>query len=280
MRILTLIADLAVSDKLFSERGISLYIEQGGSKLVFDFGCGDSFAKNAKRMAVNLQAVDCAVMSHNHEGHSGGLDAFFAENTKAKVFAKMSAAVDCSKKSGIFRIPAGKSSAFFEKYRDRFVLFTCFQEICPNMYLVSTEYDDPQYVNPDTSYYRRIEGKAVSDDFEGEVFLVTFPTGKQEDGCVIVTGCAHGGIVNVAETVRANWSHSPIRAVVGGLHLVSSGKALYTAEQIEKMTAKLRSLVQGVIYTCGCTGHKPYDLMKSALGDQLQYLKGGEDLAF
>lgn len=275
-----MIADLAASDKLFSEHGISLYIEQGANKIVFDFGCGDSFARNAKRMAVNLQAVDCAVMSHNHEGHSGGLDTFFAENTKAKVFTKMSAAVDCSKKSGIFRVPTGKSAAFFEKYRDRFVLFTCFQAICPDMYLVSTEFNHPQFVNPDTSYYRKTDGKAVSDDFDGEVFLVAFPTGKQEDGCVVVTGCAHAGIVNVAETVRSNWSHSPIRAVVGGFHLVSGGKALYTAEQIERMAAKLRTLIQGAIYTCDCTGHKTYDVMKGALGDQLQYLKCGEDLAF
>ena len=76
----------AVSDEFDTEHGLSLYIETGGKKILFDTGETDVFVKNARRLGVDLADVDMAVVSHGHCDHGGGLNTFYKENAKAPVY--------------------------------------------------------------------------------------------------------------------------------------------------------------------------------------------------
>ncbi len=71
---------------LHAEHGLSLYLETGESKMLFDMGQSDAFVANARSLNVNLAAIDFAVLSHGHYDHGGGLRAFFNTNDHAPVY--------------------------------------------------------------------------------------------------------------------------------------------------------------------------------------------------
>ena len=58
---------------LISEHGLSFFIEDYDTKLLFDCGTTDAFIKNAYNMQVDLANVTDIVLSHSHFDHVGGL---------------------------------------------------------------------------------------------------------------------------------------------------------------------------------------------------------------
>ena len=84
MKIITLMENQACGG-LCAARGLSQYIETPKHKIVFDMGPDGGFIQNAKKLGVDLAAVDVAVLSHGHSDHGGGLRAFCEVNSQADV---------------------------------------------------------------------------------------------------------------------------------------------------------------------------------------------------
>ena len=91
MKIVTLIENLVQQTDYVAEHGLSLYIETGEHRLLFDTGLSGKFVDNASKMGIDLAQIDAVVISHGHYDHAGGLNAFFEINTKAKVYAQKAA---------------------------------------------------------------------------------------------------------------------------------------------------------------------------------------------
>ncbi|MCL2693525.1 MAG: MBL fold metallo-hydrolase [Oscillospiraceae bacterium] len=280
MKLLSLIENTAASDKLYTEHGLSFYIEHKGKKILFDAGASGHFAKNAARMLIDLKKLDAAVLSHNHDDHAGGLDTLLGFNPGIKIYAKKAVLGSFFTKAGFFRIPIGYSKDYFEKRADNFILFNSFQQIADGMYLMSNEISGEHC--KDRSLLMKKDKKAVPDDFAHELFLVVFPTGDEEDGYVVISSCSHTGVVNILNTARNTWRDAPVLGFVGGIHLMAnSGKKLLCSyEEIETLARELEEMHIGPIYVCHCTGQKGYERLKIVLGDQIQYLKAGEELEF
>ena len=51
---------------LIPEWGLSVWIEHNGRKFLLDTGASERFAENAAQMGLNLEEVECAVLSHAH----------------------------------------------------------------------------------------------------------------------------------------------------------------------------------------------------------------------
>jgi 7,8-dihydropterin-6-yl-methyl-4-(beta-D-ribofuranosyl)aminobenzene 5'-phosphate synthase len=64
-----------------------------------------------------------------------------------------------------------------------------------------------------------VTAKGRIEDNVPEDSALVFDTAQ---GAVILTGCGHSGIVNIAEYARTITSGKPLLAVVGGLHLFSA----------------------------------------------------------
>ncbi len=74
MKIITLCEDrVPHSSNLKVERGMSLYIEADGFRLLFDTGSSGLFMENAKMLGVPLDKVDGVIISHGHYDHANGL---------------------------------------------------------------------------------------------------------------------------------------------------------------------------------------------------------------
>ena len=70
------------------------------------------------------------------------------------------------------------------------------------------------------------------------------------DGAVVITGCAHPGLVEIVREAQAVTS-SPIAMVIGGFHLGSASES-----QVSSIIAELRQLGVEKVLPCHCTGEK------------------------
>ena len=91
MKIVTLLENTSRRPDLSAARGLSLYLEAAGRKILFDMGPDASVLENARALGVDLAAVDTAVLSHGHSDHGGGLAAFRAVNSKANIYLRREA---------------------------------------------------------------------------------------------------------------------------------------------------------------------------------------------
>ncbi|MDR2559609.1 MAG: MBL fold metallo-hydrolase [Oscillospiraceae bacterium] len=282
IKLLTLIENTAASDKLYTEHGLSFYIEHMGVKILFDTGASGLFAKNAARMLIDLKKLDAAVLSHNHTDHTGGLDTLLGYQPGIKVYAKKAVLEGFFKKAGIFRVPAGLGADYFAKRAENFVLFNNFQQIAgtDGLFLMSNETFDECFT--DKTLLMKKNGKAVHDDYSHELFMVVFPSGEPEDGIVVISSCSHSGVVNILNTVRRTWEGAPILGFAGGIHLTTNGgkKLIASFDEIERIANDIKEMDIGTVYVCHSTGQKGYERLKIHLGDQVQYLRAGEELEF
>ena len=86
MKIYTLLENTACRTDLRAEHGLSLLIETGGQRILFDTGASPAFAGNAEALGIDLNTVDIAILSHGHYDHGGGIARFLEINKHAPVW--------------------------------------------------------------------------------------------------------------------------------------------------------------------------------------------------
>jgi len=85
------------------------------------------------------------------------------------------------------------------------------------------------------------------------------------------------------DAVAKKFDGIPIRAVIGGFHLIDLRKRNTMAEsksEIQNIAGKMLDYRVQTIYTGHCTGQKVYAVLKGVLGEKLQHLHTGAILEF
>lgn len=90
---------------------------------------------------------------------------------------------------------------------------------------------------------------------------------KTRKGLVMVTGCAHPGIVNIVRHGK-EWLKDRVYLVLGGFHLMG-----YTDGQIKKVIKELKEMGVEKIAPSHCTGENAIYLFKEAWGED--FIDGG-----
>ena len=83
MKVVILMENSTCRDTVACAHGLSMYIETEKHKILFDMGPDAQFIDNAKALGVDLTQVDIAFLSHAHNDHCGGLEAFLKLNDRA-----------------------------------------------------------------------------------------------------------------------------------------------------------------------------------------------------
>jgi 7,8-dihydropterin-6-yl-methyl-4-(beta-D-ribofuranosyl)aminobenzene 5'-phosphate synthase len=257
---------------LKAEHGLSFYVEHQDHVFMSDVGQSGNFADNAEKLGIDLSQVDALAITHHHYDHGGGLLWFMQKNSSAKVYLRWAEKADYVAKSPMKPLRnIGLDQAVLEKFANRVVYLTENFEILPGIHLLT---EIPQlYPKPggDRRLKTRRGRKIQPDTFEHE--LVTVLLGEQ--GLVILTGCAHNGVLNMIAAAKTVFPDRPIRAVIGGFHLKHEN-----AQEVSQIGEALLDMDIPLIYTGHCTGDESYAVLKSVLGERLHQLHTGLVMAF
>ena len=96
---------------------------------------------------------------------------------------------------------------------------------------------------------------------------------------ILFCGCAHNGILNVMETLERKFGPPSLPdLVIGGFHLMKRTEfsEADTAE-VTEIANRLRAY-EAHFATCHCTGLPVFNQMKEILGDQLSYVRSGDEV--
>ena len=253
MKLVTLMENTTACDNLRCEHGLSLYLETGNHKILFDAGQSSAFAENAEKLGVDLREVDFAVLSHGHYDHGGGLEEFLKINNTAPVYISSHAFEPHYSANGYIGLDL--------QLQGKEQLRSVAEETALAEGITLYQLD---VVPADTAGLEMEEqGQRKPDDFRHEQYLLVEEGGKR----ILISGCSHKGILQIMEAFRPD-------ILGGGFHFMKITEEAKLAEAAKKLLE-----YDTVYYTGHCTGLTQYAYLKSVMGDQLHYIAAGTIVA-
>ncbi len=258
MKITVLAENTCSSADFGCEHGLSLFIETGNYKILFDTGQTFLFCENAEKLGIDLSRVDFAVLSHGHYDHGGGLKTFFEVNKKAPVYISRYAFGEYYHGSEKY---IGLDKSIKESERIIFAEDVFCIKVGITLYSCN---DKVRNHNIGAFGLTRKKGEEYSPDpFLHEQYLEIQENGKT----ILISGCSHKGIMNIAD-----WFKPDI--LVGGFHF----SKLDTGDTLKTYAQYLDSFDTD-FYTCHCTGEKQFLYMKKYM-NCLSYIRTGDVIEF
>lgn len=257
---------------MFGEWGLAMAVETDSKRYLFDTGSHGTIINNSRVMGISLDGLDGIILSHGHSDHTGGMMQILDQHKVPVVYAH-------SKVFAQRPIPAGPGKvrqigcAFalndLEQAGVNMVYVDSFQEIAPGMYLSGEIPRITEYENVGGAFQVEENGEFKEDKLEDDIALII----RLEEGLVIVSGCAHSGIINIIDYAIKKTGEERIVAYIGGTHLLTA-----SPERLDKTIAALQSYDIQKIVVSHCTGFYPAARLYNALGDMV--VKGEVGMRF
>lgn len=251
--------------------GLSIFIRTKDHVILFDFGPrGELLLENAAALGVDLSAVDVAVLSHGHNDHSGGLEAFLETNRTAKVYVHRRAFLPHFAQAGEKFNDISADPALPARYGTRIIPVDGTYRIDDTLTLVSDVEETVPKFSTNCTLFEGADTAHVPDDFEHEQSLLI----RENSRTVLLGGCAHKGITNIIRRAEAIEGHAP-DAVFAGFHTTNPGLGVDAEPSaIANAGAELKCWPCRY-YTGHCTGDAPYAQLKRILEGRLEYMGCG-----
>jgi 7,8-dihydropterin-6-yl-methyl-4-(beta-D-ribofuranosyl)aminobenzene 5'-phosphate synthase len=269
---------------LLAEHGFSAIVRTiTGDKthtLLFDTGFSDIGAVyNAKALGADLSAIEAIAFSHGHMDHTAG-------------FKSMAAAIP-QKNLPVFAHPAIFRSPRYFKYGENTKIYlpslTREDVSAAGMSLVETATPLAICAN-DVLFLGEIPRRT---DFEKGIPIAHYEEDSVEKfdaieddtsivmnlrnkGLVILSGCAHSGIVNTVRYAQEATDMEKVHVIMGGFHL---GGPLFEPI-IGRTTEELQKINPAYIIPTHCTGRKAVAFMETTFKERFILNMSGTKLSF
>jgi len=277
-----------------AEFGLSLLVKAtlGRNRLVvlFDAGLtGTVLTHNLIALHEDANSIDHVVVSHGHPDHFGGIFEFLERvQRKVPVVTHSDAflpryAVMADGQASLFYNQAF-TEADVERSGGRVVLTKDPLElgfgVCTTGQIPrQTDFEGPRpspFRGGPGLYQVGPDGTFRLDEVWDEQGLVI---DVRDEGLVVLTGCAHAGVVNTIIRAKEIAGDKPIRAVLGGFHL---GFPTTPKENVDKTVAAFKELGVKMVMPMHCSGLRahtafaagmPTSYVQPAVGSSLRFGK-------
>ena len=186
MRIKVIFDKGALGKKLYTGWGVSFLVDD---KILFDTGeKGEWLLENMRSLGIDIKKIEAVVISHDHWDHTGGLWEILKERKGLNVYS-------CP----------GFSKEFKDKVKEakgELIEAEKITEISQNIFITGE----------------------IPGGYHGKYMPEQAIVLKTKNGLIVITGCAHPGILKMVNKVKAKFPNEPVYFVLGGFHLKESDK--------------------------------------------------------
>ena len=215
--------------KLTSLWGFSAFLQLPEQTILFDTGSnGPVLLRNIQTSGLNVKDIDTLFLSHPHWDHIGGADALIEKNSHLHLF-----------------VPDSLSKHLIHDLRNQVQALTVIDQQATQLFdnIYSTGVMDEEHI--------------------GEQSMVIDTPG----GLLVITGCAHPGIVNIVRKAR-QMLDKEILLLMGGFHLLNDNSAA-----IQQVIYSLQNLSVNYVCPTHCSGDLAKEMFKESFEEK--YIEGG-----
>lgn len=247
IKIITLMDNLNSEHKhLIAEHGLSFYIETEDTKLLFDFGAGESAWRNAEYMNIPMEEITYLVFSHSHYDHAAGFIPF-GKHWPGKTAVYGPGFFQEKYAAGGHKytyLGCGFSREYVKAHTGRQILCEDMIKLAPDIWAVGGFDRSHDFETVPARFVKEGPKGIVQDQFEDEICLAA----DTPRGLVVIVGCSHPGILNILTTVQSRLNR-PILAVIGGAHLVEADE-----DRIRRTILEMKSMGIQLLGLNHCSG--------------------------
>ena len=277
---ITVLMDDAVpgNTDLVAQHGASFFLEIEAEKdkmcVLVDVGqSSKALFHNMNKLHIDPESIDILILTHCHYDHTGALvDLLRASKKKdlpviahPTLFRPHFA---CKPVISYIGVPQGNGPLEIESAGGKLLLSKDPVQLREGVIVLGeiprkTDFEEPS-INAITIEEGRVKKDMLFDD-------TALAVNVEGHGIVIVTGCSHSGIVNIALRAKDIFPGIPIEGILGGFHLKD-----VDPECIEKTVSRLASLKPSWIAAGHCTGFDAMVAFKNYFGDDFTPLHVGK----
>jgi len=275
---------MEVKNSILAEHGFSAMINtvtgENSRSLLFDFGFSETGAAfNAEALSLDMTRVEIMALSHGHLDHVGGIE-------------KMAGLIGKPGIELVVHPEAFRSPRYMKLTEDFKVMFPPFtREKAKSAGVTLTETAAPypmldgqalflseverttDFEKGAPSLWYEKDGAAMQDTFEDDTGLAFVVKDK---GLVVLSGCAHAGIVNTVRHARKITGVEQVYAVMGGFHLSGPDQEPVIQPTIDA----LKEIEPAYIIPTHCTGREATMRIEAAFPGRFLLNMAGTTLSF
>ena len=228
LRITVVYDNWSYAPGVFTDWGFACLLQGLQQTLLFDSGrIASTFVSNLNKLGIDHQRIDAALISHDHHDHIGGLPKLLQTRPGMKVY------LHASFSSGYKKLLRGRKAEVVEMGPPG--------KICTHA--ASTG-----------EMHSRVKN---------EHSLVV----RTDKGAIVITGCAHPGILDIVQRAR-NLAKQDILLVMGGFHLLHD-----SARSIRKIVDGFQQAGVRYVAPSHCSGEEAIKLFAESYGKR--YIRSG-----
>jgi len=258
---------------LHAEHGLAYHVETvvaGRShSFLFDFATDiQGVTRNIDLLKIDLKTVEAMALSHDHFDHQAALVGLL-EAKRDDIPKGIPFFVGERFFAGTFwRTPDGHVMDLLGLNKEdieRLALVRIVEvkgpiPIVPGAFSTGRIEQVTEYERIPPVFVAKKGDQFVQEDFIGEQAIVLNAKGK---GLVVLSGCAHRGIVNAVKQAQAMTGMEKVHAIIGGFHLTGA-----KPEVIQRTIADIKAIRPDYIVPAHCTGFEAIAAFAREMPDQ------------
>ena len=273
---ITVLCENRSSDRkdIMGEHGFSVLIEKNGHNLLMDTGQGFTLQPNARTLGIDLSSVNTLVISHGHFDHTGGLLDLFPAPPDIRLIAHPDIFTPKYAQHPPGHIPEYSfigirhaRECIESHFQTRFEFQTGFSKIQDGIYFSGEIVKTTDFERPDSHLKLKTDDGYITDPMKDDISLLV----ETSKGPVIITGCAHSGVVNVIRHFENKTGYNKFYGLIGGTHL----GFLNSDDQLARSIEAFESYGFELIAVSHCTGNEAAAACYNHFKDRFAFANAG-----